>query len=459
LVPAKQSNLQDIVAFLSPWAANQWLGTMFRRTQIQGSSMASERKRLDAHDDPVINAEVDRLLARRTRDIHFAGAIERLFRARIWSQTAKIIRAWMMWVAFLDMLTLALYMVMLPKAIAVSMLLPGAIIPPAVLVVVLAWRKPRPFWLQGISLIAGMFCILLSIALVGVSAGGEFYERHLNIMLFVAITAIIIFGIPLAWTVIIGAMALCLYLIFQLQNPAIEVGSAIAATLFFASGIVATVAARRIITILAQKTFLFELRDRRRVAELANANARLELLARTDPLTGIANRRWMTETLRRLWGNEQRCLDGAAMLMCDIDYFKKLNDHLGHAEGDRCLVNVASIIQENVRRDCDHVARYGGEEFLVLLPGVNEEEAVSVAERIRKSVEAAGYPNPGSGVPRRVTLSIGVAVQTSQEAISPEQLQRQADAALYLAKQMGRNRVLLHRSDSPTGLRHTRSTR
>ncbi|EHH02751.1 diguanylate cyclase [Mesorhizobium amorphae CCNWGS0123] len=418
----------------------------------------SDRMHLEVQDDPAIAAEVDRLLARRTRDIRLRGEIKRLFRARVWSQTAKIIRAWMIWVAFLDVLTLALNMLMLPRAIALSMLLPGAIIPPVVVAIVLVWRKPQAPWLQGASLIAGMFLILLSIALVGVSAGGEFYERHLNIMLFVAITAIIIFGIPLAWTATIAALALGIYLVFQLRNPGIEFGSAVAATLFFASGIFATVAARRIMTILAQKTFLFELRDRRRVAELAEANGRLELLARTDPLTGIANRRWMTETLDRLWGGGRKCPDGAAMLMCDIDDFKKLNDHLGHAEGDRCLVVVASTIQENVRRDHDHVARYGGEEFLVLLPGVDEEMAISVAERIRKSVEATAFPNPASRVSRRVTLSIGVAVQTADEAISPEQLQRQADAALYLAKQTGRNRVLLHRQES-FGRKHIQSTR
>ena len=161
---------------------------------------------LDVQDDPAISAEVERLLARRTRDIRLTGEINRLFRARVWSQTAKIIRAWMIWVAFLDVLTLALNMVMLPKAIALSMLLPGAIIPPVVVAVVLVWRKPQAPWLQGASLIAGMFLILLSVALVGVSAGGEFYERHLNIMLFVAITAIIIFGIPLAWTMTIAAL-------------------------------------------------------------------------------------------------------------------------------------------------------------------------------------------------------------------------------------------------------------
>ena len=404
---------------------------------------------VEAQEDPAISAEVDRLLARRTRDIRLSGEINRLFRARVWAQTAKIIRAWMIWVAFLDVLTLALNMVMLPKPIALSMLLPGSIIPPVVVAVFLVWRTPRAPWLQGASLIAGMFLILLSIALVGVSAGGEFYERHLNIMLFVAITAIIIFGVPLTWTMAIAALPLGLYLGFQLRNPAIEFGSAAAATLFFTSGIFATVAARRIMTILAQKTFLFELRDRRRVAELAQANDRLQLLASTDPLTGIANRRWMTELLDVLWGEGGRCPDGVAMLMCDIDDFKKLNDHLGHAEGDRCLVEVARIIQDSVRRDCDHVARYGGEEFLVLLVGVGKEEALFVAERIRESVEVAAIPNPASRVSRHVTLSIGVAVQTAHEAISPEQLQRQADMALYLAKQTGRNRVLLHETDTP----------
>jgi diguanylate cyclase (GGDEF)-like protein len=402
----------------------------------------------DGRDDLAVASEVDRLLSLRTRDIRLKGEIGRLFRARIWSQTAKIVRAWMTWVAVLDMLTLALNMLMLPRSVAHSMIMPAAIIPPVAAIVVLAWRKPQQSWLQAGSLVGGMFLILLSVALVGVSAGGEFYERQLNVMLFVAITAIIIFGVPLAWTTTIAASALGLYLVFQLQNPAIQRGSAEAATLFFASGVFATVAARRIMTILAQKTFLFELRDRRRVAELAKANDRLELLARTDPLTGIANRRWMTETLDHLWGIDKSCLDGAAMLMCDIDYFKKLNDQLGHAEGDRCLVEVARIIKENTRRDFDHVARYGGEEFIVLLPGVNEEEAVSVAERIRQCVEDAGLPNPGSLVSRRVTISIGIAQQTPDEAMPPEQLQRRADAALYLAKQGGRNRVVLHRPEA-----------
>ncbi|WOS65139.1 diguanylate cyclase (plasmid) [Sinorhizobium fredii GR64] len=397
--------------------------------------------------DPSIMAEVARLLAGRTRDIRLTGELRRLFQERSWPRTAKVIRAWMTWVALLDVLTLGLNAILLPKGIVLSMLAPACILPPAALATAFVWRKPRAIGLQRASIIAGLFFILLSVALVGVSAGGEFHERHLNIMLFVAITAIIIFGIPLTWTVTVAAMALGLYLFFQLLNPSLETGSAVAAALFFASGIIATVVARRTMTILAQKSFLLELRDRSRVAELADANARLERLARTDPLTGIANRRWMMETLNRLWsaGMDSR---GCAMLMCDIDEFKKLNDHLGHAEGDRCLVKVAGIIQSSVKRDRDHVARYGGEEFLIVLPGVDEGEAICMAERIRRSVEAASLPNPASRISPYVTLSIGVATQSSDEKIiSPEQLQNEADAALYLAKQAGRNRVVLHNPD------------
>ncbi|MCA1406523.1 GGDEF domain-containing protein [Ensifer sp. IC3342] len=417
---------------------------------VASRASASPEVRFQA-PNPAVMAEVERLLAGRTRDIRLRGELGRLFEERSWSRTAKIIRAWMTWVALLDVLTLGLNAILLPKAVVLSMLPPACMLPPAALATALVWRKPRSVWLPKVSLLAGLFLILLSVALVGVSAGGEFYERHLNIMLFVAITAIIIFAVPLTWTVTVASFALALYLIFQLRNPALDEGSAVAGTLFFASGIIATVVARRTMTILAQKTFLLELRDKRRVTELADANARLERLARTDPLTGIANRRWMMETLNRLWSADASRPQGNAMLMCDVDDFKNLNDRLGHAEGDRCLVKVAGIIQSSVRRNRDHVARYGGEEFLVVLPGADERAALATAERIRASVEAASLPNPASRVSPYVTLSVGVAAQApGEEIIAPEKLQHQADMALYLAKQAGRNRVILYQPDLPT---------
>ncbi|PDT14733.1 GGDEF domain-containing protein [Rhizobium sp. J15] len=390
--------------------------------------------------------EVERLLSGRTRDIRLTGDLLSRFDERSWRQRSKVIRSWMTWVAFVDVLTLALNALLLPSDVALAMVAPACLLPPAAIATALIWRKPRAAAVQRASLLGGMCLILLSVALVGVFAGGEFYERHLTIMLFVATSAITIFSVPLAWTIAIACYALCLYFILQWYNPLMEAGSVVAGTLFFSCGIIATVVARRTMNILAQKTFLLDCRDQRRNAELADANARLERLARTDPLTGIANRRWMMETLEGLWLSGRDTGVVAAMLMCDIDHFKALNDKLGHGEGDRCLVKVAGIIQSCVRADRDLVSRHGGEEFLIVLPDVDEEEAVAVATRIRESVEAAALPNPSSGVGPSVTLSVGVALKSARDTgISLANLQHEADMALYRAKEAGRNQISVFR--------------
>ena len=408
--------------------------------------------------DPVIMSQTERLLSGRTRDIRLTGEIAQAFRDRSWRQTAKIVRSWMIWVVLLDLLTLTLNMLLLPTAPALAMVAPGAIIPPAAIGVFLIWGRRHSDRVLEMSLILGMFLILLAVSLMGVAAGGEWYERHLNVMVFVAIAGITIFNVPMRQTLSIAVMALGLYLVFQLQNPLVEVRSALSAFFFFASGVSATVVARRTMTILAQKTFLLELRDKARLTALAEANERLERLSKVDPLTGVANRRWMTELLDRLWNDAGGKAQRIALLMCDIDEFKKLNDLRGHAEGDRCLAEVASIISSRIRQDVDYVARYGGEEFLVLMPESTASEALAVAERIREGVAAAGLPNPGSRVSPVVTLSIGVAVQQSLTSeLTADQLQSQADAALYLAKRTGRNRVELYKPSLGRGSEATSS--
>lgn len=406
-----------------------------------GKSAGSLPPKPVARLSAVTTEEVERQLGGRTRDIRLNSELSRLFRERTWPQMSKIIRAWMIWVIVLDVLTLCLNAFLLPAGTVMSMLLPASILPPAAVTVAVVFREQRATWLQATVLLVGVFFILVSVALVGVATGGEFYERHLTIMLFVAVTAIVIFPVPLRWAMLIGAYAIGIYLVFQLRNPDIEPGSAVAGTLFFASGIGATLVARRTATILAHKTFLLELRDRSRLADLSDANARLELLARTDPLTGVANRRSMMETLNNCWKENS---EGAAILMCDIDDFKCLNDSLGHAEGDRGLVKVAGIIQSSLRDDRDQVARYGGEEFLVLLPDADKHAAYAVAETIRKRVEAASLPNPLSRVTPNITVSIGLATTEQCERITAEHLQRQADEALYSAKAQGRNQVVAH---------------
>lgn len=179
-----------------------------------------------------------------------------------------------------------------------------------------------------------------------------------------------------------------------------------------------------------------------RTQELAAANDRLRQISRTDGLTGIANRRYFDEAYEREWQHAVRYSTPIAAILADIDFFKAYNDHAGHLEGDDCLRRIASVLQTGARRRTDVVARYGGEEFMVLLPDAELEIAVSVAEDLRGRVLALEIPHPASTISDSVTVSFGVAMMRPGEDAEPAQLLREADTALYLAKERGRNRVV-----------------
>jgi diguanylate cyclase (GGDEF)-like protein len=179
-----------------------------------------------------------------------------------------------------------------------------------------------------------------------------------------------------------------------------------------------------------------------RTAELETSNMKLAALSITDGLTGIANRRAFDETLEKEWEHAVRAQHSLALAMIDVDLFKKYNDHYGHQKGDKCLLTVAHVLNENVRRSIDLVARYGGEEFAFIAPLTDDASAFNMAENICKSLEnlALAHEMSPFGV---VTVSIGVAVITPSDTERSEILVKKADEALYLAKEQGRNRVVL----------------
>jgi len=177
-------------------------------------------------------------------------------------------------------------------------------------------------------------------------------------------------------------------------------------------------------------------------ARVADLNDRLELMAVTDGLTGLANRRHFNQTLDREWRRARREIDLVSLLMIDIDHFKGYNDRLGHLAGDECLRRVAQAIGSCVRRPLDLAARYGGEEFAVVLPGTDAAGAMAVAQRVREAVAAAAMPHPDSG--KFVTVSIGIATLRPIADDSETLLIAASDEALYRAKDAGRDRVVAH---------------
>ena len=163
----------------------------------------------------------------------------------------------------------------------------------------------------------------------------------------------------------------------------------------------------------------------------------MKQLAYLDGLTGIFNRRFFELRIVEEIERAERFGTGMAVVMVDIDQFKRLNDEFGHLLGDEVLRQVSSIFHQQLRK-IDVLCRYGGEEFAILLCQTNAVHALGVAEKLRKSVEGWQFP----GVPQRVTISAGTA-NYSEHGTTRDELVRAADQALYAAKQAGRNRICL----------------
>jgi diguanylate cyclase (GGDEF)-like protein len=168
--------------------------------------------------------------------------------------------------------------------------------------------------------------------------------------------------------------------------------------------------------------------------ELRNANETIQRLASTDALTGLANRRSLHEALEREIARAGRMGEHLSVIMADLDHFKSINDDYGHTIGDLVLASAASVFSRQ-SRPYDLAARYGGEEFFLLVPGASTENAIGIAERIRKEIAEIKVP----GCPRQITVSLGVATWMPSEA--SQHFISRADQALYRAKNEGRNRV------------------
>lgn len=193
---------------------------------------------------------------------------------------------------------------------------------------------------------------------------------------------------------------------------------------------------------LARYTDNLEQRVAERTAELEEANRKLAALSATDGLTGLANRRRFDEVLNGEWARARRTEQPLAIVMLDVDHFKKYNDHYGHQAGDECLKSVACMIRAQARRAGDLAARYGGEEFALVLADTDATTARHLAEAVRHTIEAMDVPHELSSF-GKVTVSIGVAIMEAGADMDAQGILRAADEALYRAKHAGRNRIEL----------------
>ena len=196
-----------------------------------------------------------------------------------------------------------------------------------------------------------------------------------------------------------------------------------------------------------RRSYALMLRARLGQLDLSRRNSELDQLARRDPLTGLANRRAYDAWLGASWQRAASSGAPVGLLTLDIDFFKMYNDFYGHPAGDVCLQTVATCIAEQLRGTSDLVARVGGEEFSIILPGLGLSTCGDIAERLRGAVVALELPHFGIGTADLLSISVGVASLVPAAGLSPHALAASADAALYAAKQAGRNCVFMAGQD------------
>lgn len=178
--------------------------------------------------------------------------------------------------------------------------------------------------------------------------------------------------------------------------------------------------------------------------ELERANVELQRQADVDGLTSLANRRYMDRFLSHEVARCARSKQALSVIMCDIDEFKRYNDHYGHLKGDDCIKLIAEILASQTRRATDLAARYGGEEFSIILPDTSEDDALKLAQSIKAKVEELNIIHEKSSVTDHVTLSLGVYNATPSQILMADDYLNFADKALYHAKQNGRNKVVAY---------------
>jgi diguanylate cyclase (GGDEF)-like protein len=287
-------------------------------------------------------------------------------------------------------------------------------------------------------IITGMIMMVLAGTAGIITCRNDLLFEYLSNAIVIVFTGIMFLRLGLRHAQLLGRLSMAVLGVFLLASGAGDGAEKLQFFAFYGGATIAVAQSRKVQNLYQYRMFLMRLRDELSQSEASRLNEQLSSIAYMDKLTGLPNRRYFDEICASM-SDTTKNLFPLSLCMVDIDYFKKLNDNLGHLQGDRCLRLVATAIRENLRGKRDIVARYGGEEFVIVLPGAAGEAAREIAERVRAGIEALVHPNPGSpfGI---VTASFGVAA-TEAPPLSIQALMAAADQALYRAKSGGRNKI------------------
>lgn len=277
------------------------------------------------------------------------------------------------------------------------------------------------------ALLAGASALVISAKAVQTGASDVYWSViFATFCIYAALGLTLRQSICTAWPLFIGYLAVS-------SASAMPIGESAYAVLFLALlNVIGTFA-----------SYLLE----RNARELFDNKRELLRLARTDGLTGLFSRRAFDQHVRQVWKQAQRDEKRVAVAVADIDHFKLYNDCYGHRMGDGCIRAVAEVVGASVNRPLDMVARYGGEEFVIVLYDPTAGFLETFTSGLCRKITDLDIEHKASETTANVSLSIGAAITEAAGQVSPDHLIRQADDALYEAKQQGRNRAIIYRNE------------
>ncbi|GAA3757630.1 GGDEF domain-containing protein [Terriglobus aquaticus] len=392
--------------------------------------------------------ETHRLTLRGNLPLRFPAPLEELFNEeRAVQKQRQIVNMGLLAILVFDMFLVGDYLVA-PEQVGLAMFVRLGVVTPVVLAALwLLWKRPVSAITQDLfSLSYCILCCLATLHLHHFSFASATIQAGLETLLLLVVMNTMLR--PDLWAAALGTVVCCGmffgFLVLTHMFTRAEQWT-LAGQVFWCATL--TLLANNRLLREQRFSWLLQVRGRIQRQSLTEENRELLSLSLQDHLTGIPNRAAYERRLTELWSRVVETGEWIAVVMVDVDYFKQVNDSFGHLYGDRVLQRIAKLLEQSMRAELDFVARYGGEEFVVLLPGSNLESGVQVAERIRVLVQVAGSPAVTRGdapLPMDVkwsTVSCGVAAIQPGPTDDPKSLVDAADAALYLAKQTGRNRV------------------
>jgi diguanylate cyclase (GGDEF)-like protein len=396
-------------------------------------------RQLNGDEAAELKEAVDQSLNARLRDLRLPPEILALFKSRTSRRTRGMMASWCLWVAAIDFVLGVLDFSVLQMPGLIFVLATRALMITTFTASSLLLRRNKLVGREHLAIIPPCLLGILCAGLAEPFAQSAILEiDYLVTAVLMVATAIILLSMDLAHEKILTVTAMAGISLFTLMISPASLAIRLQLLCLFNGVLVALFEARKVMILYEHRLFLLTLRDEIASAETANINAQLSSIAYIDQLTDIPNRRYFDEICASMSETTKNLLP-LSICMIDIDRFKRLNDHLGHLQGDHCLRVIASTIRYNLRGKTDVLVRYGGEEFVLLLPGTDIDRAADIAERVRAAIAGLRHPNPGSeyGI---ITASIGIAM-VNAHPVKIEAMIEQADNALYRAKTAGRNRV------------------